>query len=82
MQHDDCAYLETVDELGQRDILTVTEDVDGAELLVGTVLELEPQELASIGGRSTAELNGESRAIVGYERVRYSSARNVEVTHE
>lgn len=32
MQHDDCAYLETVDELGEGDVLLVTEDADRLEV--------------------------------------------------
>ena len=57
-------YLETVYELGERDILTVAEDVDGAEVLAGAVPELEPQELAGVG-RRPAQLNGESRTKIG-----------------
>ena len=58
-------YLKTVDELGERNILAVAEDMDGAEVLVGAVPELEPQELAGVG-RRPAELNSQSRAKIGW----------------
>ncbi len=59
------SHLETVNELGKRDILMVVEDVNGLEIALCPVPELEPQELTSIGRRCSAELNGQSRTKVG-----------------
>ncbi len=42
----------------------VTEDVNGAELVVGAVPELEPQELTGVG-RGAAKLDGERRTKIG-----------------
>lgn len=64
----DDGILETVNELGERNILVVIEDVDSLEGAVGAISELEPQELTGIWGRSTAELNSESRAEVGFTK--------------
>lgn len=43
----------------------VTEDVKGLEVVLGTIPELEAQELAGIGRRSAAELDGQRGAKVG-----------------
>lgn len=61
----DHGSLETVDELGERDILMVVEDVDSVEIALCTVPELEPQELTSVGWWSPAEFNSQSRTKVG-----------------
>lgn len=59
-------YLGTVDELGQGDISTVTEDVDVVPGARSAVLELEADKVTDIGGRATAELDGKGRGVVGY----------------
>jgi len=61
----DSGTLSTVDELSQRDICVVTEDVDVLEAVRGTVLEFDAEEVAEIGGRSTAQLNSNGRCVVG-----------------
>lgn len=38
-------YLNAVDEFGQRDIAIVAKNVDGTEVIIGPVLELEAQEI-------------------------------------
>jgi hypothetical protein len=43
----------------------VAESVVGLEVVVGTVLELEPQESTVLGRGSAAELKGEGRNVVG-----------------
>jgi hypothetical protein len=57
--------LDPVDELGQGDISVVLEDVYGLEVAGSSVLELDPQEVPGVGGRATAELEGERRSVVG-----------------
>jgi ElaB/YqjD/DUF883 family membrane-anchored ribosome-binding protein len=42
------------------------EDVDGAEVLLRTVAELEAEELANVRSRATAKLDRERRTVVGY----------------
>lgn len=64
-------YLETVDELSQRDVLTVSEDVYGAELFVSAVPKFEPQELAGVRRRSAAKLDGDGRAVVSCIVIEY-----------
>lgn len=59
--------LSAVDELSQRDISMVAEDVDITEL-VGSVLELDAEEVADVGGRAAAELNGNGRGKVGFRQ--------------
>lgn len=63
----DPTHLEAVDELSKRDVLVVLEHMDGAEVLVRSVPELEPQEVARIRRRRTAELNGEGGPKVSCE---------------
>ena len=53
------AHLETVDELCQSNIFLVPEDVNGLEVLVGAIAELETEEFAGIRGRAT-ELDSQS----------------------
>ena len=65
MQRNDNAYLEAVDELGQRNILLVPEDVDRLEVLGRSILELEPEEVADIRCTRATELNRQSRSEVG-----------------
>jgi len=66
-------YLGTVDELGQGDIRTVTEDMDVLPRLGGAVLEAEADEVTDIGGRAAAELDSKSRRVVGcQDRIRQS----------
>lgn len=43
----------------------MAKSVVGLEVVVGAVLELEPQEVTVLRGRSAAELEGKSRGIVG-----------------
>ena len=69
----DDRVLEAVDELGERDVLAVPEDVDRAELLVGAVPELEAQELACVWWRRAAELDREGGAVVGCTGGQYMS---------
>jgi hypothetical protein len=59
-------YLSPVDELGQRDVCVVAKDMVILEALCGSVLELDAEEVAKIGGRSSAQLNGKSRSVVSY----------------
>jgi hypothetical protein len=44
----------------------VAKDVDVLPVARGTVLEAEAEEVADIRGSTTAELNGESGAVVGW----------------
>lgn len=46
----------------------VAKDVDVLPEARGTVLEAEAEEVADIRGRTTAEFNGKSRAVVGWRR--------------
>lgn len=69
------AYLNAVDELGERDIRLVTEDGDSLE---GTraVTELEAQEITVLRWSPSTELDGQSRGVVGYcSRVNGSQRR-------
>lgn len=59
------SYLKAVNELSQRDVLAVVEDVNGTELLFSAVPKLEAQELAGVRWRRTAELDGNGGAVVG-----------------
>lgn len=43
----------------------MVEDSEGLESSIGTVLELESQELAGLGGSTTAEFDGDDRSKVG-----------------
>lgn len=43
----------------------MAENVVGLEVVVGAVLELDPQEVTVLRRRSTAELKGEGRGEVG-----------------
>ncbi len=43
----------------------MTKDVQGLEVGIGTVLELEAQKVAVIGQRATAQLDSKSRGEVG-----------------
>jgi hypothetical protein len=58
-------YLDAVNELGQRNITPVTKDVDGTEITVGPVLELEAQKVTIVRKRTAAKLDHECRGIVG-----------------
>lgn len=58
-------YLSTVDEFGQRNIGVVAKDVDILKVSGGSILELDAEEVANIGGRATAELNGDGRGKIG-----------------
>ena len=60
------SYLGAVDELGQRDVCVVAKDVDVLPVASGSVLEAESEEVTDIGGRATAELDSQSRAVVGW----------------
>jgi hypothetical protein len=59
--------LSAVDELSQRDISVVAEDVDIVEL-VGSVLEFDAEEVADVGRRAAAELNSNGRGKVGFRQ--------------
>jgi hypothetical protein len=61
----DGSALSTVDELSQGDIRLVAEDVNILEVGVGSVLELDAEEVAEVGGITTAELNDDGRRVVG-----------------
>jgi len=54
-------YLGLVDELGKRNVRVSFVDVDGLEGRPGSVLEAESEEVTEIRGRTSAELNCESR---------------------
>ena len=45
----------------------VTKDVDVIEALGSAILESDAEEIADIGRRAAAELNGDGRGVVGYE---------------
>lgn len=62
---DDLTNLKAVNELRQRDVFLVTEDVDRLEVVRSTVLELEAQEVTHIRGTATAQLDRERRCEVG-----------------
>jgi hypothetical protein len=38
-------YLDAVNEFGQRDVTLVAKNVDGTEVIIGPVLELEAQKV-------------------------------------
>jgi len=59
----DGGVLSAVDELGQGDV-SVAEDVNIAEG-PGSVLELDAEEVTDVGGRTTAQLNGNGGSVVG-----------------
>lgn len=54
-------YLSAVNEFGQGDIGVVTKDVEVLEVSIGSILEPDAEEVADIGGRAAAELNGNDR---------------------
>lgn len=60
--------LSTIDELGQRDISIVAEDVDILEL-AGSVPESDAEEVTDIRGRAAAELDSHGRGEVGYQEM-------------
>ena len=60
----DDGALEAVDELGERDVLAVLEDVDRLEVLVRPVPKLEAKEVARVRGRAPAELDCDGGAEV------------------
>jgi hypothetical protein len=58
--------LSTVDELSERDfLLTVLEHMEGLEVVGGSVLEAEAQEVTEIGWLATPELDDEGAGKVG-----------------
>lgn len=59
------SYLGTVDELSQRDISVVAENVNILEEARGAVLELDAEEVTEVRRGSAAELNGKCRGVVG-----------------
>jgi len=61
----DGVVLKTVNELGERDVRLVAERVVGLEIVVGAVLEFDPQEVTVLRRGSAAELKGEGRNEVG-----------------
>ena len=58
-------YLKAVDELGERDVLAVVEDVNCFESLVCAIAEPETEEVARVGRGPAAKLDGEGGAEVG-----------------
>lgn len=58
-------YLDAVNEFGQRNVGPVTKDVDGAEVFIGPVLELEAQKVPVIRKRAAAQLDNHSGRKVG-----------------
>lgn len=62
----DLVVLGAVDELGERDVAIVAEDVERLEVTVrGTVLELEAEVVTRVGVRAPAELDREGGRKVG-----------------
>lgn len=59
------SYLGAVDELSQGDISVVAENVNILKGAGGAVLELDAEEVTEVRRGSAAELNGESRGVVG-----------------
>jgi len=53
----------------------VAERVEGLEVVVGAVLELDPQEVTVLRGRSTTELEGKGRSIVGWKIGHHAGCR-------
>ena len=53
----DATNLDAVDELGERDISLVTENVNGPEFFIGPVLEVEPEEVAVVWERAATKLD-------------------------
>lgn len=62
----DDGVLEAVDELGERDVLAVLEDVDRAEVLARPVAELEAEEVARVGRGRAAQLDRDRGPEVGW----------------
>ena len=58
-------HLDPVNELGDRDVRLVAESVVGLEVVVGAVLELDPQEVTVLRRGSAADLKGDGRSVVG-----------------
>jgi len=62
----DYSALESVDELGEGDITTVSEHVDGLEVVVlGAVLELDADKVSDVRRRAADELDDQSRSVFG-----------------
>ncbi len=74
----DDRVLEAVDELRERDVLAVLEDVDRAELLVRAVAELEAEEVARVRRGRAAQLDRDGRAEVSCGRPYERSVRGCE----
>jgi hypothetical protein len=56
--------LDLVNELGDRDVCLVAKSVVGLEVVVGAVLELDPQEVTVLRRGSAADLKGGGRSVV------------------
>ena len=57
--------LEAVDELGQRNIATVTERGQSLEVIgIGTVPELDPDEVPVVRSRTGTEFDGDGRSVI------------------
>ena len=67
----DCIHEEThlssVDELGQRNVCVVAKDVVFVERTGSAILELDAEEVAKVGRWSSAQFDGNSRGVVGYD---------------
>ena len=62
-------HLSPVEEFREGNVSLVTESVESLEVVVGAVLELDPQEGTILGGRSTTEFEGKGRSEVGCKLV-------------
>jgi len=58
--------LEVIDELGEGDIIMVTKDVEGLEVIgVGTVPELDADKVPVIRSGAGTDFDGEGRGVIG-----------------
>ena len=69
------AHLRPVEEFRERDVSLVAERMEGLEVVVCAVLELDPQEVTVLRGRATTELEGKSRSIVGCKISHHAGCR-------
>jgi hypothetical protein len=64
-ERDDSPYLSSVNEFSQRNVCVVAECMEVFEVLSGSILEFNSEEIAEVWGRSSSELDSDSGSIVG-----------------
>lgn len=74
-------YLSLVDEFGQRNICVVAKNVNILETVGGAILEFDAEEVTEVGGLSSAQLDGNSGSVVGYDHEDEYIFKSQEATH-